>query len=107
MAQIRVNVAGNSYTLACADGEQDHLTRLVAAVDQRASDLKAKLGHVNEAKLMLMAAVLLADELEESTGAGSVTDPATTASVPEESAATILDGVTREIEQIANHMRSA
>lgn len=65
MATINVDVNGNRYTLACGDGDEDRLRNLATYVDTRASDLVKKLGQVNESKLLLMTAILIADELQE------------------------------------------
>lgn len=61
MAQVALSIGGRRYDLACRDGEEDRLRALAALVDRKAQDA----GQANEVRQLLMAALLLADELSE------------------------------------------
>jgi cell division protein ZapA len=63
MAQINVMVGGRSYTLSCREGEEARLQRLAAHVSRKAEDLGATLGQMSEPRMLLMSALLVADEL--------------------------------------------
>jgi cell division protein ZapA len=63
MAQVTVTVNNKSYTLACDDGEEKHLTELAGEVDKRVAELAGDTGQSNEARLLLMAGLTLADDL--------------------------------------------
>lgn len=63
MAQVTVLVNGRNYTLACEDGEEEHLTELAAFIDSRVVELGRSIGQVGDARLMLMASLVVADEL--------------------------------------------
>jgi cell division protein ZapA len=63
MAQVTVLVNGRNYTLACEDGEEEHLTALAAFIDSRVAELGRSVGQVGDARLMLMASLVVADEL--------------------------------------------
>jgi cell division protein ZapA len=65
VGQINVTIGGRSYPLACRDGEEDRLNRLAAHVDAKAADLQGALGQMSEPRLLLMSAILIADELFE------------------------------------------
>jgi cell division protein ZapA len=65
MAQIDVTIAGRSYPLACRDGEEAHLTALAAHLQAKADELASALGTMSEPRLLLMAGILVADELSE------------------------------------------
>lgn len=65
MGQVTVVINERSYTLACGDGEEAHLRELAAQVSGHMSELAASVGQVGEARLMLMASLLVADELSE------------------------------------------
>ena len=78
MAQIEVEIASRKYTVACRDGEEDHLRALAAVVDKRAQDAAAALGNLTESKQLLFASLLLADDLKE----GSAAAPAAAAPAP-------------------------
>jgi len=64
MAQVTVIVNNRNYTLACDDGEEEHLARLAAQIDNRIGELPAEPGvQKNEGRLILMAGLIVADEL--------------------------------------------
>jgi cell division protein ZapA len=63
MAQVTVTVHGKNYTLACDDGEEEHLTELAAQIDRRIAELKPDVGAAGEAHLLLMAGLVVADDL--------------------------------------------
>jgi cell division protein ZapA len=63
MAQVVVNVNNHSYTLACDDGEEAHLTELAGQIDQRVTELRKDVKSAGEQQLLLMSGLLLADEL--------------------------------------------
>lgn len=65
MPEVSVEVAGRNYRLGCGEGEEVHLVRLAEIVDQEASRLQRKLGQLSEGRLMLMAALMLADKLTD------------------------------------------
>lgn len=64
MAEVNVTVNGRQYSVGCDDGEEAQVTRLSGLVDQRVRELAALVGQVGEARLLLMAALTLADDLE-------------------------------------------
>lgn len=63
MAHVTVTINAKSYTLACDDGEEDHLSELARDIDRRVAKLKAELGAGDEPRLLLMAGLLAADDL--------------------------------------------
>jgi cell division protein ZapA len=65
MAQVEISVNGRSYMLACADGEELRLRQLAEYLDTRVNKLSRSVGNVGEAKLLLLIALTLADELSE------------------------------------------
>jgi cell division protein ZapA len=65
MAQVNVTINGRQYRMACEDGQEEHLTRLAADVDARIEQLRGSFGEVGDARLTVMAALTLADELTE------------------------------------------
>ena len=65
MASVEVEIAARRYSVACRDGEEDHLRSVAALVDRKAQDAAAALGSLSEARQLLFASLLLADELKE------------------------------------------
>lgn len=65
MAMVDVEIAARRYSVACRDGEEEHLRSVAALVDRKAQDAAAALGSLSEARQLLFASLLLADELKE------------------------------------------
>ncbi|MEJ0026906.1 MAG: cell division protein ZapA [Rhizomicrobium sp.] len=65
MPLVNVMVNARAYTIACDDGEEDHLRELAGHVDAKVKELLASVGQVGETRLLLMAALLIADEHHE------------------------------------------
>lgn len=63
MAEIDVFIAGRAYKVACRDGEEDSLRKAAALVDAKSREALAGLGTLSEARQLLFASLLLADEL--------------------------------------------
>jgi len=105
MAQISVSINEKTYPLACADGDEERLHKLAAYVDSKARSISDKLGHVSEARLMLMSAVLIADELHESLEGKD--SKGIIGSVSEDDLARIISEVASEVEGIAEKLPTA
>ncbi|WP_341909734.1 cell division protein ZapA [Ferrovibrio terrae] len=65
MAMVKVTVNNRLYEIGCDDGEEDQVRRLSQMLDGRVRELAALVGQVGEARLMLMTALTLADDLEQ------------------------------------------
>ena len=62
MPLVNVMVNGRAYTIACDDGEEEHLRELAAIVDAKVREVLGSVGQVGDTRLLLMAALLIADE---------------------------------------------
>lgn len=65
MAQVTLEIAGRRYDVSCRNGEEARLKELAKLVDMRTADVIRAVGRGNEAREMLLAALLLADDLDE------------------------------------------
>ena len=63
MAQISLTINSRSYDITCDDGHEEHIRRLAGYVDKRVGELAAAVGQVGEPRLLVMASLLIADEL--------------------------------------------
>lgn len=63
MGQVTVIVNGRSYRLKCGDGEEQRLIDLAEHVRQRIDDLSYEFGHAGDERLLLMATLMITDEL--------------------------------------------
>jgi cell division protein ZapA len=62
MAQVTVRIGGYVHPVACQDGQEKHLTNMAAEVDKRISALKGMGIQFGETRMLLLAALQLADE---------------------------------------------
>ena len=78
MAEIDVFIAGRSYRVACRDGEEDSLRKAAALVDAKSREALQGLGTLSEARQLLFASLLLADQMidDGSTPEPTLPDPA-------------------------------
>ncbi|MBI0534067.1 cell division protein ZapA [Roseomonas sp. KE2513] len=65
MGQVTVRVGGYSHPVSCEDGQEAHLIALAAEVDRRVASVKTMGGSYGEPRLLLLAALLLADEVHD------------------------------------------
>ena len=65
MATIELEIAGRKYAIACRDGEEEHLTSVAELVHRKAREAEVALGSLGEARQLLFASLLLADELKD------------------------------------------
>ena len=65
MPLVNVMVNGRAYTLACDAGEEQHLKELASHVDGKVKELLASIGQTGDQRMLLMAALLIADEVHE------------------------------------------
>lgn len=68
MAQVKVKINGRAYEIACDDGQEDHVTQLGRYVDKKVAELGSQIGQVGDARLLVMAALMITDELSEAYG---------------------------------------
>jgi cell division protein ZapA len=63
MAEIDIIIAGRPYKVACRDGEEETLRTAARLVDAKSREALAGLGTLSEARQLLFAGLLLADQL--------------------------------------------
>ncbi|RJY08710.1 cell division protein ZapA [Aurantiacibacter aquimixticola] len=75
MSNVTLEIAGRKYTIACAEGEEQHIEKLGRSIDTKLAALEGLHGQTPE-RVMLYASLLLADELHEaSNGMAAPTPP--------------------------------
>jgi len=65
MSQVSVTINGRQFRMACEDGQEDHLRQLGRELDERIVALRGQFGEIGDARLTVMAALMVADELAE------------------------------------------
>ncbi|WP_336276642.1 cell division protein ZapA [Bartonella sp. CB178] len=65
METVSVTIDGRVYRIACNKGQEQHLTRLAAQLDQYITHLKKNFGEIGDNRLSIMAGIMIIDEMEE------------------------------------------
>lgn len=65
MAQVNVSINNRQYRMACEDGQEDHLRQLAKDLDDRINSLRGQFGEIGDSRLVVMAALMIADDVAE------------------------------------------
>jgi len=101
MSNVTVSIGGRQYTVACAAGEERHIETLGLAIDGKLQG-QASLSGQSEARTLLFAALLLADELHELRAGGAPGGP-----TGDNRAAEALESVAERLEGLADRLENA
>lgn len=101
MSKADIEIAQKRYSIACAPGQEARLQILAGRLDRRVEQIKGAVGDIGEARLLLVAALALIDELETAKAA-----LATPPKVITDANAAILDAAAR-IDAIASRIEAA
>lgn len=101
MSNVTITIGGRQFTVACAEGEEGHVGDLGRMIDAKLTSM-GDLSGQSEPRMLLFAALLLADELHEAQQSG--TAPATGLSL--ETSATLPEGSARKLDAIASRLEN-
>ena len=62
MPQVEITIGGRKFEVACQDGEEHFLHSAAAMLDNEAGHLSEQIGRMPEARMLLMAGLMLADK---------------------------------------------
>jgi cell division protein ZapA len=103
MGEVVVKVNGRDFALRCADGQEGRVRQLAQFVDAKVGQFAKELGQAGEARLILLAALAIADELSDANDAletartkNGAPDPAAN-----KAAASSIEAIAERIESIA------
>ena len=110
MPQVSIQIASRTYELACGEGEEERVRELAAYVDEKVSELRLQLPPgAPEVKLLVFAALMLADESREARGIAKAAESArATATDSAETLATALeDLITARVDKMQKKVSGA
>jgi cell division protein ZapA len=67
MSHINVSINGRQYRMACEEGQEARLSNLAESLESRIGSLRGKFGEIGDARLVVMAALMVCDELLDAT----------------------------------------
>ena len=108
MGQVVVKINGRDFPLSCADGQEMRTRRLAQYVDGKIGEFAKELGQVGETRLLLLAALVIADELSDAGDAlrQEHNRPPAPEIAAADAAAAGINGLAERIEAIAAALES-
>lgn len=109
MPQVSIQIANRTYELACGAGEEQRVQELASYVDEKVVELRRQLPGAPEIKLMVFAALLLAEESREARGIAKAAENArATATDSAETLATALEElITARVDKMSKKVSGA
>lgn len=101
MKDVKLQIAGRDYMVACAPGEEQHLAMLGQMIDDKIAALPNLAGQ-SDTRRFLYAALLLADELHE-----RQQEPQVSQQVPQSDTAEKLEALASHLEALADELEGA
>ena len=65
MADVEISINNRSYRISCKDGEEDRIRGLAALLNKQIIQLAEKIGQLGEARMILLASLILLDKSDE------------------------------------------
>ena len=62
MPHVEIAIGGRTFEVACQEGEEHFLHSAAAMLNEEASHMSAQIGRMPEARMLLMAGLMLADK---------------------------------------------
>jgi cell division protein ZapA len=107
MGQVVVKVNGREFPVSCADGQESRIRRLAQYVDAKVAEFVKVTGQVGEARLILLAALVITDELSDANEALAQERARNRAPDGGGEAATGIRNMAQRIENIAARFESS
>ena len=89
MADVDIIINSRTYRISCKDGEEDRIKSLSSQINNEVKSLVSKIGQLGEARMILLAALVLLDKADEN----------------ENNAIVSLNNVADKLEELANEMQ--
>jgi len=102
LSNVKLEIGGRGFTVACGAGEEDHIAELGRMIDARLATMGNTAGQ-SETRMLLFAALLLADELHDrgDDARGSL------ASAPDDDLSDRLGALAEKLENLAVRLETS
>jgi len=109
MPQVSIQIANRTFEFACGEGEEERVQELAAYVDEKVGELRRQIPGAPEVKLLVFAALMLADESREARGIATAAENArASATDSAETLATALeDLITSRVDKMSRKVSGA
>lgn len=107
MATVDLHIGSRRYSVACRDGEEEHLRSTAALVDGKAREAAQALGSLSEARQLLFASLLLADQLQDAQNGNAPPPPAPVEPQHDPTTANALERLAERMEMLADRLEDS
>jgi cell division protein ZapA len=108
MALVNLKVNGRDFPVSCEDGQEPRLRLLAQYIDTKVGEFTKTMGQVGDARLILLAALVIVDELSDANEALQQQRGRTVPNAEEHAAvATGIHGIAQRIESIAARLETS
>lgn len=102
MSNVVLTIGGREFAVASAEGEEDHIAMLGRMIDDRLRAMGTAAAGQSEARMLLFAALVLADELYEAQRSGTEAPSGDASAI-----AGRIGAIADRIEKLASHLEQA
>jgi cell division protein ZapA len=101
LGQVNLTINSRPFAVTCDDGEETRIRRLGQYVDAKVAEFVGNIGQVGEARLLLLAALVIADELADANEALRLERSGMRQANETAAAASSINGIAQRVEAIA------
>jgi cell division protein ZapA len=110
VAEVKIYINGRTYDISCDSGQEGRVVDLAAFIDQKLQQISRSGAAYNDAHLMVLTAIVLADELFDAREAAGAPKPARAAASGKDddlAMVRVLEHLTKRIDGIATRIQQA
>ena len=104
MPQVSVTINGHAYAVACEAGEEQRIRELARLLDEKVAPFAVENPRAGEARLLVLAALVLADEAADAKEALRRLSARAAAASNDAALADGIDRLARRIETVASRL---
>ena len=107
LGQVNLTINSRPFAVTCDDGQEGRIRRLGQDVDAKVAEFVGSVGQVGEARLLLLAALVIADEQADANGALQQPERGSARAAAADAAASGINGIAQRVEAIAARLETS
>jgi cell division protein ZapA len=107
VGQVNLTINSRPFAVTCDDGQEGRIRRLGQYVDAKVAEFVGNIGQVGEARLLLLAALVIADELADANEELRLERSGTREADAAAAAASSVNGIAQRVEAIAARLETS
>lgn len=112
MAEVTLSINGRPYKIGCDEGQEDRVMELGSYINNTVSQISSAGAATNDSHLLVLASLVMADELFESRINGNghaapAPQPETATPGDEETYLELVEHLTKRVEELAKRLEAS